>query len=585
MKKRVIIVSLVFFIFLLTISLTNAIFTPAIPTDCSNAQVANAWTSIFKTESSTGITIIFYNTSYLIDGQCAAYFAYKIGDTSSVMMRWGEPAGPGGANGYSTLIYSWQGNFTQSYKNALTSITNWTDIHDKLPSQNSSFFSAYTQTRGAILSSQEANISLDSIFKDAPNSLSADTLYGEQIYSYQNNFSNSSHKILTQGKISLNHSYSELMYGKESLYPSSSCTPSWTAHNTTCTTNDKKIQYFTDSNSCSQAPPANLTLTCDFDSNGVMGNLTNLTSISSLIAYINSSTNLTRTMSGVQKVELKAENYTAVEFDWNFSQALDLDRIYIERQSSSASRGYILIKGIPASKKLMVQKLTDSTEICIRNAEISSIGEITANCTGSSEILLDCPDSYSGISCSINNSFFIVNGLTNSAVRETFSTAGNCTPNWNCTAWTTCKNGLQTRNCTDTRACNSSMLKRTDSQACSPPTPLCTSNWLCGNWTACSKEGTKARICADKKYCNSTSDNKKTETDDCEYKESNLTLWIIIGVIAIIIVVVIILIIHFLKKKPQEYTQIPPPQSPVTQYGYSSQQGNQGNQGFNNSGL
>lgn len=370
-----------------------------------------------------------------------------------------------------------------------------------------------------------------------------------------------------------------------SINDSASCTPNWTAINTTCAANDRKTQWFNDTNKCNQAPPANLTLTCDSDSNGVMGNLTNFTSISTLTAYINSSTNLTRTMSGIQKVELKTENYTAIEFDWNFSQALDLDRMYIERQSSSASRGYILIRGIPASKKVLVQKLTDSTKICVRNAELNSISELTANCTGSNEILLDCPGSYSSISCSIENNFFIVNGLTSSAVRETFSTAGNCTSNWNCTAWTTCKSGSQTRNCTDIRACNSSMLKKTDTQTCSPPTPSCTSNWLCANWTACSKEGNKARICTDKNYCNSTSDNKKTETDTCEYKEaSNIMIWIIIIVIAGIIIGVIILIISFLKKKPntQEYTQIPPPQTSVTQYGYSSQQGNQG---FNNSGM
>lgn len=354
----------------------------------------------------------------------------------------------------------------------------------------------------------------------------------------------------------------------------SSCTPLWTAYNTTCATNDKLTQYFTDSRSCGNAPPANQTFTCDYNQNGVMGNLTNTSSISSLTVYINSSTNLTRAMSGTQKVELKTSDYTLVEFNWDFSQALDLDKIYLERQSSSESRGYLIVKGILVNKTIKFQRLTNSTKICARNAEINSIGDMTTNCTGSSEILLDCPDSYAGISCSINENYFSVSGLTSSAVKEVATSTGSCAANWNCSAWTSCIGGLQTKNCTDINRCNSNMLRKTDIQACLPPTPACTPNWLCGNWTACSTEGTKARICADKKSCDLTSDNKKTETSDCEYKKpTNITLWVVVGVISVIIIIVIILIIYFLKKKPEEYTQIQPP---VTQYGYSSQQENRG---------
>lgn len=558
----VIIAILLLFLIIFRLSFTGkAVFNPVVPTSCSDTAIKTSWDSIFY-ELSDGITIIVYNTSFFIDGQCAAYFAYKIaGDKVSVMMRWGEPAGPGGANGYSTLIYAWQGNFTQSYKNALINISNWSDINDKTPLQSDlNFFSTYVQQRASTLTAQDANTTLSSIFKDYPGNLVLDTLYGDQAYSYQNNFSNSSHSILTKGKISLNHTYSELSYGKESLTPSTSCIPSWTAHNTTCQANDRLVTYFTDSHSCNQNHE-NLTFHCDANNNGIIGNVSDLNSSDSLSLYINttlanSSTNYTGRMNTL--VEIKQDSNVIVEFLWNFSQPLDLDNMYIEKQSSSASRGYLLVKGIYTSKNVFVNRISSSTRICVKNSEASSIASLTENCTGAAEIYLNCPGTIGGISCYLSGGYFRIEGLTNSAVKE--MQQFNCTPNWNCTNWTSCLNSSQSQNCTDLNSCNSSMLKKTSTRACVPPAPPCTPSWNCTNWTKCSK-GNQTRVCTDKNNCR-VNTGKPLTKQSCEVK-SNFILIVIAAIVILLIAATLIAIIIILNKKPEVSES-----SPIVQYSY-----------------
>lgn len=346
------------------------------------------------------------------------------------------------------------------------------------------------------------------------------------------------------------------------------CVPNWQAINTSCQDNERLTTWFNDTRNCGDTPLANLTFHCDYDTNGIIGNLTSLNSRTSLNLYINSSaTNLSLNYLGRlnNKIEFRSGNNTIVEFDWNFTSPLDLDNIYIEKQGSSASRGYLLIKGIAANKKVLVDKLTNSTKICVRNAEISSISDLSSNCVDSGELLIDCLTILSSIPCSISGNFFQVSGLTSSAIREFVQSTTNCTPNWNCTNFTSCTNNLKSRNCTDLNNCNSSMLTKIDTQSCISITP-CTPNWNCTNWTKCSKAGNQTRNCNDRNACNSTTNNRKTETQGCEPEsEINLILIIIIAAIAVIIIIIILLVLYLLNKERSESSQA----IPATQYGYT----------------
>jgi hypothetical protein len=51
-----------------------------------------------------------------------------------------------------------------------------------------------------------------------------------------------------------------------------------------------------------------------------------------------------------------------------------------------------------------------------------------------------------------------------------------CTPNWSCTAWSTCPTGTQTRTCSDSNSCGATTGKPAESQSCTVSTYVCDSN-------------------------------------------------------------------------------------------------------------
>jgi hypothetical protein len=77
--------------------------------------------------------------------------------------------------------------------------------------------------------------------------------------------------------------------------------------------------------------------------------------------------------------------------------------------------------------------------------------------------------------------------------------SSQCLPNWNCTSWSLCTNGWQTRTCTDLNSCNNNIGKPAESASCS-----CTPDWDCSSWSSCSN-GWRTRNCHDNNNCNSNS--------------------------------------------------------------------------------
>lgn len=60
---------------------------------------------------------------------------------------------------------------------------------------------------------------------------------------------------------------------------------------------------------------------------------------------------------------------------------------------------------------------------------------------------------------------------------------GGCSPKWNCTEWSSCANGNQTRTCTDKWSCGTSYEKPAEKQSCAIETPTAPSNETAGNET------------------------------------------------------------------------------------------------------
>jgi len=87
-----------------------------------------------------------------------------------------------------------------------------------------------------------------------------------------------------------------------------------------------------------------------------------------------------------------------------------------------------------------------------------------------------------------------------------------CTEKWECTEWSECDNGTQTRICRDVNECGTENNKPETSKTCFSTD--CKETWSCSDWGNCSN-GQQTRYCVDTSKCGTTT-NKPTETQNCE---------------------------------------------------------------------
>jgi len=197
--------------------------------------------------------------------------------------------------------------------------------------------------------------------------------------------------------------------------------------------------------------------------------------------FIDDIDNTTGIFFGTKKIEIKNNDESIIEFNFDFDNAnLNLFNINITEQTS-LSEGSIVVKGIAFGilKTVYFDKLNgESNAVCIKDSEISSISELTADCTGAEETKISCPSSGE-YNCSIENSRFRVSGLLHSGVKELFiappspppsgdsggggggggSSGGGggggggggalftCNMDWQCGEWSDCIKGVQIRDC------------------------------------------------------------------------------------------------------------------------------------------
>lgn len=334
-----------------------------------------------------------------------------------------------------------------------------------------------------------------------------------------------------------------------------SCIPSWTARNNSCQTEDYYKFWYVDLNNCNSTTgmPANYTLDCDYDKNGIIGNISTIDSNANLKVYINNvSANFSSVYNSEKTLEFREDNLTRVKFEYSFSQPLNLKNITITRQSSSSSFGYLIVTGIEASKTLTINRINSSNKVCAKNSYVEEISDISDACSESGEILISCPGNNSGLACSIISNKFVVSGLTHSAVKEyIYQSPTSCTPYWQCSSWSTCLNNQQARICSDLNSCNILASRPNQTQSCTS-VASCTPSWSCTSWLPekCPKEKQQTRTCSDSNNCN-TNIGKPSTTQTCIYKPGTNWLLIIILIVAIVIVAVAIIYL-FLKKKQTE---------------------------------
>ena len=112
-----------------------------------------------------------------------------------------------------------------------------------------------------------------------------------------------------------------------------------------------------------------------------------------------------------------------------FDKPLNLSRLKFLKQGAADTRGYFLVKGlslVSETKSVLVNRVNGSSVVCVKDAEVDSIGEVSAGCNGVDEYLVGCDGSVTsdGYRCVIRDAYFNVSGLHHSAVVEFVETEG-----------------------------------------------------------------------------------------------------------------------------------------------------------------
>src|SRR3989344_503869 len=115
------------------------------------------------------------------------------------------------------------------------------------------------------------------------------------------------------------------------------------------------------------------------------------------------------------------------------------------------------------------------------------------------------------------------------------TSSADCTPNWQCSAWSDCIDNSQIKNCYDINLCGISDGKPVERQTCGSN---CIPNWICGEWdsSSCNETQLQKRTCVDENNCGIL-DNKPEDAMPCGFSEDYS--WIFFFIVAIIFVLII----------------------------------------------
>lgn len=524
----VIVLAAIFFTFSLSEKLTTISFSPetiTLPESCSNSEIVAVWDSVFKESSEN---IIIKNSS-----DCKIILAYKIVEQKAEIMKIKKTSS-------STEINAYAGNFTQNFIEKINNTESnlQLDINKEL-NLSSSTGNFEMLTRSAeFTTTTQANTEHSKYFKIVNGTWESPKQY---FFSFKYNVSNQNVSSDVSKK------YKFIMTTIES--GSQSCSPSWKSQNESCLPSETQKIYYIDENNCNNETgmPENKTIACDYNQNGIAGNETfiqklNLNTVK--LKINNSELNNSKMYSGIQEVIISEGEKNLIKFNWNFSKPINLMEIKIEKQNASDSFGYLIVNGINASKEITIDKKGSfSNKVCIKNLEIDSLGEISANCNLSNEHLVTCPGTESGFECSRTNNTFTVKGLTNSAVVE-FLDSG-CVPNWTTSSWSVCTNGQQTRTVTDQNNCGIEVGKPTSTQSCA-----CTPKWECTEWSKC-ENGERTKTCTDANNCGTTT-GKPATVEKCESDTKTILILIVVIVLSLAAVAIFIILHSINKNKIEE---------------------------------
>jgi len=259
--------------------------------------------------------------------------------------------------------------------------------------------------------------------------------------------------------------------------------------------------------------------------------------------------------SGNIDVEFKSEGKNTVVLESITQKEREqISDIKINKQEQEAPKGHTLVKGInfaTATKTIYVDNIANKNRLCIKDAEIDSIDEISPNCKGENEYIIPCPGSISQYTCTIEENRYKITGLKHSGVIE-FEEPPAPTP-----APSGGGGG--------------------GGGGSSRPEPEviveeCVESWICDIWQPeiCPETEIQTRVCGDWNKCG-TEEFKPNTVKTCTYiasveqppveeapaeivppeEPSKVPIWLVAIVIAIIIIIILMIAIYELRK-PKE---------------------------------
>ncbi|MBI2142470.1 PGF-pre-PGF domain-containing protein, partial [Candidatus Woesearchaeota archaeon] len=143
---------------------------------------------------------------------------------------------------------------------------------------------------------------------------------------------------------------------------------------------------------------------------------------------VGGSSNLSQSFNGTLFVNISNGSVSIMELYWNFTNSTLYMNFTIDVQPPNSTYGAVLVKGLVLEQNrtknvsMLAVNNTIST-VCVKDADVAGISNISSSCNSLNETLISCPGSNGSYSCSLvnntlNNTYYKMSGLRFSAAKQ-----------------------------------------------------------------------------------------------------------------------------------------------------------------------
>ncbi|HLC49856.1 MAG TPA: CARDB domain-containing protein, partial [Candidatus Nanoarchaeia archaeon] len=148
-------------------------------------------------------------------------------------------------------------------------------------------------------------------------------------------------------------------------------------------------------------------------------------SLQNLSVFIDGSSDFSSILRGEKRIKFRQGNAMLAEFDINLSlYRINLSNITLQKQPGN-STGWLIFRGIKMPlgyrKTLYIDKVNSTNGICIKDADINSVDEISDACNLENEFKIECDGALQGsYRCTYNSSSgkYKIEGLKHSGIQQ-----------------------------------------------------------------------------------------------------------------------------------------------------------------------